>query len=238
MKTLNSGIVAYLSEKLGVTEGHIRNKVSVLANSYPKTTPNGVAHIFAQLRGLSVRQKLDKEDKASLPQVEIVNQSTKVLKAKPTSKPKQAVIISHPSTDVFISGHIAEINRAYNSACYTAVFILLRKVVENLIIDILRAKFPTSSKKQNLELYYDKARGRYQDFSIILVNLYKNRVAFGPEEKAVEKLYNKVLPLKNDANDKTHSWFHLVTKKKEIEDLEIPTIMALINAIEKSIGIN
>ncbi len=238
MKRLDSRIVALLAEKLKISKGHIRNIITRMSNHYPQTTPNGVAHIFALERGVSIRQKLDKEDKASLPQVDIIKQSTKILKLKIKNKAKEEVLVAYSSDNLFINGHIDEINKTYNAGCYTAVFILTRKVIENLIIDILKAKFPTKDDSKNLELYYDKQRGRYKDFSIILDNLRQKKIFFGPESKAVEQLYNKTVPLKNDANDKAHSWFHLVRNKKEIEDLEVDAIITLIRTIEKSIGIS
>lgn len=43
--------------------------------------------------------------------------------------------------------------------------------------------------------------------------------------------------LKNDANNKTHSWYHLVEKKKEIDNLNLKAIIEIIKKLEKVVGI-
>jgi hypothetical protein len=48
-----------------------------------------------------------------------------------------------------------------------ALPVMLRKLLENLLIDILRKKYGTSE----LSLYYDTTRRRFQDFSVLVENL-------------------------------------------------------------------
>src|SRR3989344_6112020 len=50
-------------------------------------------------------------------------------------------VFDYSTTDHFKKGHVEELNKAYTFTCNTAVFILARKIVENLIIDILKAKY-------------------------------------------------------------------------------------------------
>lgn len=145
-------------------------------------------------------------------------------------------VISYDTDDHFISGHFSELNRAYTFGCYTSVFILARKIVENLIIDILKQYFP-EKKKGNKELYFDTAKGRLKDFGVILKNLYSKRNDFGTENKAIERLYKLSDSLKDDANDKTHSWYHLVENRKEIDNLNLVAIFELIKKIERHVGI-
>lgn len=147
---------------------------------------------------------------------------------------KKPDFVSYETTDHFINGHFSELNRAFNSDCYTSVFILTRKIIENLIIDLLRKKYPPNNKA-NKELYYDTAQGRFCDFGIILDNFNKKKGDFGVDKVAVERLYAHAKSFKQNANDKTHSWFHLVETKKEIEDLNITQIFELIKQIEKGI---
>ena len=153
------------------------------------------------------------------------------------SKPKKiSEAIKYESENPFIKGHILELNRAYTFSCFTAVFILGRKIIENLIVDILRKKFPETSK-QNKELYFDIVQNRFRDFGVILENLHKKKNEFGTENKAVEKLYVLAKKFKDDSNDKVHSWYHLVKKKGEIDELELQTIIDLIVKIESHVGI-
>jgi hypothetical protein len=146
-------------------------------------------------------------------------------------------LIRYDTNDPFIKGHINEINMAYTCSCYTCANILARKIIENLIIDILRAKYPQKTKAHT-ELYYNTSQRRYKDFGIILDSLYKKRTEFDlDDKKLVERLISKARALKEDANDKTHSWFYLVKSKKEIDELEIQTIIDLIIRLESNLGI-
>ena len=145
-------------------------------------------------------------------------------------------IVKYDATDHFIKGHIDELNRAYTFKCYTSVFILARKIVENLIINILKKKFPEKAKA-NKELYFDISRSRLKDFEDILKSLRSKKNGFGSENKAVERLCDLAAKLKENANNKTHSLYHLVEKKKEIDDLNLNAIFELIKKLEQVVGI-
>jgi hypothetical protein len=73
--------------------------------------------------------------------------------------------------NVFPDDFYAEIvnltNRCYALEMNTVVPLLIRKLFENLLIDIIRAFYGT----QSLDLFYDKAHGKFNDFSILLDNM-------------------------------------------------------------------
>lgn len=145
-------------------------------------------------------------------------------------------IVQYDTDSHFIKGHIDEINRAYNAKCYTSVFILSRKVVENLIIDILKKKFPEGIR-ENKELYFNISQSRLKDFGDILKNLRSKKDDFGTENKAVEKLCDLASALKDNANNKTHSWYHLVERQSEIDDLNLTAIFELVKKLEQVVGL-
>ena len=230
---LNPKILEVLSKKSGLKESTIRQNISKLKRSYPKCTLNAVAQIYASSLGFTVMQKLSQEDKNTIPHNEIVNPKIKIQKKQIVKNEKTINFISYTSDGFFIKGHIDEVNKAYTKGCYTSVLILARKIIENLIIDILRNKYPDNSKK-NKELYYDIPRNRYLDFSIVLKNLYFKKKEFGiTKAKVIQRLYQKSKTFKDQANDKAHSWYHLVKNRKEIDDLEIQYIIELIKEIEE-----
>lgn len=170
-------------------------------------------------RGKTVWQKLSSEDKSLMPNVDIAKIKI-VLPSKASKKKAKLVktIIKYDTNDYFKQGHIDEINRAYTNNCYTSVFILSRKVIENLIIEILTKKFPPTTR-ENKALYYDIAQKRFKDFSVILKNLFDKRHEFDPKHvKTIEALYKQALKFKDEANDATHSWYHLVEKERDIDD--------------------
>ena len=69
--------------------------------------------------------------------------------------------------DDFYKRLVEEINRVYSYGLPMSLSILVRKLFENLIIDILRRKYGTSE----LALYYDPSRGKFHDFSVLIRNL-------------------------------------------------------------------
>ena len=232
---LKKDILKHLEKKLGIKGSTIRVQLSILKRDYSGLTLNAAAQRYAQKHGISILTKLDEKDKLSLAQVPLpsitqIKSTEKIKVSKNIIKKKDKKVIEFETTDIFIKGHIDEINRAYNSQCYTSVVILARKIIENLIIDILTIYFPPNSKI-NKELYFDTAMGHSKDFSVILDNFYNKRVDFGIKKPIVEKLYKLAKQLKGDANNKTHSWFHLVNRQKEVDDLELQVIIELIKKL-------
>jgi len=231
--TLNPKIVEKLSAKLNLQPSTVRQQISTLKQKYPNCTSNAAAQILAASKGLTVMQQLASDDRATLPNLEPVRDSVKVNVKRPKSKLKLETLISYDTTDHFVRDHVEELNRAYTHRVYTAAYILLRKIIENLIVDILKQKYPAKNSKQNLELYWDIAKRRFKDFSIILRNLYDKRAEFGPDQsKAIERVYQLAKRFKDEANDKTHSWYHIVRNKHELLDLQPQDMIELIKVIE------
>src|ERR1700724_3640555 len=128
MPKLKSEILNYLSTKLGKSEGSIRVGISTLRSSkFPEAPLNSVAQVYAQKHGVTVWQKLNKDEKAAVPRHDIVRPTQKVQAKKIVKKESTFEFLKYESKDHFIKGHLKEINRAYNQKCYTATFILARK---------------------------------------------------------------------------------------------------------------
>lgn len=218
----------------------LRVLISRKKQNNPTLTSNAAAHLVAQENNTSVLQKLDAEDKESLKGILIASQRNVQVETRVISRGKSNLekthlkpIINYESEDYFVKEHILELSRAYYSKCYTAVFILFRKIIENFIIDILKAKFPS-----RFDLVYNTALHRNHDFSVVLENLYTERNAFTHEGKeAIDRLNQLIKPFKKDANDKTHSWFHIVKSPSEVENSQLEPIIELIKFLEKEVGI-
>lgn len=230
-RSLNEKIVKKLAHDLGIAESTIKKDISMLARKYPSCTINARAQIYAQKKGKTIFRFLEDEDKQSLPNIEVSKPTIKLTQKQSTRKREKILkLIDYESTDHFIKGHIEELNKCYTKGCYTATFILCRKIVENLIIDILQKKFPPSSL-ENKELYFSTGQKRFKDFDVILENLGKVKSSFDTKQSIVERLIEKASNLKGDANKKTHSWYHLVKIKKEIDDLDVQSIIELIKKL-------
>lgn len=208
-------------------------------------THNAAAHVIAVENDSTLWGKLDENDKHSWREYQsrLGRQSqTVVIKQvskgrgnneKGQKKPLIDYVSYHPNHAHFVNGHIQELTKAYHAECYTAVFILFRKIIENLIIDILRAKFP-----MRRDLVYFAAQKRYHDFSVVMENLFNERSAFSADgEKAIARLNGIVGPFRKEANDRTHSWFYLVTSPNEVKDADLPAIIETVKVIEKEVGL-
>jgi len=233
-KGLDKGVLELLLKKTGLkSEASVRVRISELRRKYGGLTLNAAAQLYAEKFGKSIMFKLDSEDRQSLNQAKIQAMPKKTIYIKKARKisGEPFEYLKYPSKDKFEQKHIEEINKAYNCGCYTAVYILCRKVIENLIIKLLRKRF--SGKE--IALYWDKPRGRFHDFKIILKNLNLKVGQFsGPIQTAVRRLASKATIFAKDANDKTHSLFHVATKK-ELDDANIDEIFELIILIDKEI---
>ncbi len=233
-RKLDDKILKFLKKKTGKTIPTIRNDISKLRRDFSGAPINSVAHIYARQHDTSVLAKLTLEEKEKVPNVEIPK--PRKIKTKTNQKKgKLTQIIKFPSSNKFIKGHIDETNRAYSSKCYTAAYILIRKILENLIIDIIRQKFPPKKKKENLEMYYDLNQKRSKDFSAILKNFEKESSKFAPDDVLIKRIVKLCKEFKDDANDKTHSWYHLVSKKKELDDKDPQYILDLIEQLGKNV---
>lgn len=225
---LNPLVLDFLHKRLKKAVATIRTDISKLKRNYQQATLNAVAQIYAQQHGESVRRLISKEDKLTIPSVKIEKVSTLKSKKKDNMREQIKNIIQFETADHFLKKHVVEINRAYTNRCYTCVFVLSRKVLENLIIEILKTKYPA-----NRDLYFDTSKGRNQDFSVVLDNLFKKRSEFGDDKKkAIERLHQKLKPFKNDANDKVHSLYHIVESAQEVDDWNLDSIIALITRIQ------
>lgn len=92
------------------------------------------------------------------------------LKTTPNDEFLKAIAVP----DDFYRKLINEINLLYENQLPMSLSILIRKLFENLIIDILRKKYGTAE----LSLYYNTSRGRFHDFSVLLQNLDSRKTDF------------------------------------------------------------
>ena len=228
---LSPVILEILINKTGKSEKTIRNAVSLLHRQYSSLTMNQLAQIYALRIGTSVRAKLTREEKETFPNIHIQKPSTITQKITRNNKREQIKqLVTYETSDRFIKAHVDEINRCYTFRCYTAAFILCRKLIENLLTDLIRTKYPQNNL-QNVELYFDISRGRTRDFSEIIQNLKKRSTDFGPDKKLLERALLKSEEFKDDANDKAHYWFHILKSPRELDDKNIQDIVDMIGKL-------
>lgn len=98
-----------------------------------------------------------------------------------------------------------EIERCYHANAHTAVVVLSRKLLENLLVELLRIRYGLE-KSTERELFYDAGRKRFQSFAILIENFENNLDDFLPfserlDEDTVEKLDN----VRETGNASAHS---------------------------------
>jgi hypothetical protein len=134
-----------------------------------------------------------------------------MIKVRPN--PKCLISIESIHDDFYIK-LIAEINTLYDNGRYVPVCLLLRKLLENLVIDILRKKYGTS----NIDLYYNTSKGMFQSFSSLLDNL---RTRIGDfkhiDSNFDEAIIRRIDFYRNRCNSASHSISFDITPEK-IED--------------------
>lgn len=233
---LKPEILEHLKKKLGYKPESIQVQLSILKRKYSGLTLNAAAQRYAQKHGTSILPKLTPEDKDSLAKVPLIVIPKKEIIMSRNQKGRKTFVIflSYQTQDRFERKHVEEINGTYNAHCYTATYILCRKLMESLIIEILKKKFPSGKDRI---LYEHPTQRRFLDFSVVLDNIYKQRTQFSiTGSSAIQRLKQKATHFKNDANDKTHSLFHIATKN-EIDAAEVQEIFDLIVKLNQEVGI-
>lgn len=232
---LNPRILKYLKEKLKgkVSEYTIQPAISRIRRKYPSLTLNAAAEVFARKYDESIQKFFNDRDRDSLKTKKIEKITIKT--QSPKKRSKLIIIARYETNDKMLKAHLNEINKTYTYGCYTATFVLCRKVLENLIIhNILKKKF--SAKSQNdREKYFDFGKKRFLDFSKLLYNLRSSSNDFASDNKLVERICELADGFKDPANDMTHSLYH-IAKKKEIDDKNFQEILDLILRLEKNIN--
>ncbi len=125
-----------------------------------------------------------------------------------------------------------EINVCFDHNHANAAFFLCRKMVENLVYNILEKKFPS-----RVDLWFDQGRKLRHNFSVLVKNLYDERNNFSkPNVKTyIEKFSSEVGPFRKDANTKAHYVFEYLSDKKELARYKIKDLVQLLVKIYDNI---
>jgi hypothetical protein len=131
----------------------------------------------------------------------------------------------YPQT-VFYDRLEDEINLAYSiSRLPNAVLLLSRKLIENLVYNLLEYKFGP----QGINIYYYVSQRRAHDFSVLLHNLEENKNKFQPNEiDLIEQFLKTVHPFRRDANSKAHKVMDYLDKMSSIGKFKIPEMVTIL----------
>jgi len=211
-------------------EGSIRARLSQFSskNGY---TLGASAELMAKQKNKTVYGSLSDEDKKCLRNTEIkvikVNGYGKngVIRSGRVMIRNKFINFKDKYPEVFYNPLENEINRAYNNPDLpNAVLILSRKLMENLLFNILEKKYPKSRT-----LWWQESPPRPLDFSVLLNNLVDNKGNFETDEQELIGKFNMLVkPFIKTANQKTHRIMDYLEKRSELKMFKIPEIVQIL----------
>lgn len=112
-------------------------------------------------------------------------------------------ITADPPSDNFYEPLVEDINRSYRHHIYDATMILSRKLLENLLIEVLRLRLGT---EDHLETFYIPTQGRFQPFSELIESFSDNIEEFRPYDPDLDAAFvNRLDQFRTRANANAHS---------------------------------
>jgi hypothetical protein len=105
---------------------------------------------------------------------------------------------------------IDEINTCYEYEAYSSALVILRKLIENLLVDILRMKYQPTGEH---EFYFDESKKQFLPLSLLVSNL--ESIASEYERYGLTRTHLGIIKgLRKDGNRSAHSIIDLVDKRK------------------------
>ncbi len=142
------------------------------------------------------------------------------------SSSQSDLLIKSKFEDYFYSQIIDETNGTFLLGYYIATVILIRKLFENLIIDLLKMKFPPDVEK-NKELYFMENGKRHKDFKDLIKVLAFKKTEIDDGHGTIETLSKRLTAIKELGNKNAHRLTYIATRD-EINNLRLTETIALI----------
>lgn len=159
--------------------------------------------ISGLLRHLNTKGWVDKSKSGyylTLNGEEKIEASLLTLRPKTTTRNNDFLNI-HGIEDDFYAPLISDINRCYRAGVNDPVLILFRKLIENVLIDVLRGHYG----KQNINLFYVPSQGRFQSFSTLLKNVKAKKRNFKMYYLDIDNLIDEIDEFRERGNSSAHS---------------------------------
>jgi hypothetical protein len=116
-----------------------------------------------------------------------------------------------------------EINACYKSNLPNATLILSRKLIENLLYNILERKYPRQP-----DLWYDTRYRRTLDFFKLIVNIDIKKDDFPADQRdLIVKLLGLFPDFRREANSTTHKIIDYINDSDDLDNLKITDIVEL-----------
>ena len=151
--------------------------------------------------------------------VQLLTTSRKESEKRPQSSTRRLLRFEGKYPQTFYNTLEDEINTAYsNPKLPNATYMLTRKLIENLLYNLLEYKFGV----RNISLYYDVSNKRAHNFGVLLENLREHKPDFDPDQHAlIEKFLSIVHPFRRDANSKAHQVIEYLDNMRYVRNAKI-----------------
>ena len=117
-----------------------------------------------------------------------------------------------------------EVNDCYTAELPNATFFLCRKLIENLLFNILEKKY-----KHNQEKWWNAEYDQPWALSRLIKNLHQNRKDFKPNvKKYIEKAHPLLQKLRNEVNPKAHNIYDYLGTKEDLDKFKINDVVQLL----------
>ncbi len=165
-----------------------------------------------------------------LADVEVQEAAKELLYNQPAETPQVGEFVAHDFGDPFLDYIKKEINNAHANNLFVSVMFLSRKILESIIVRVFEVVFPKLVNKEYAEsnhaLWYDKDRGKYQNFGVMLNNLKDKAGNFNEDKDLILEFVTLVRPFKDETNRCVHQDYK-VPDEPYINQWKIPHTLYL-----------
>jgi hypothetical protein len=119
-----------------------------------------------------------------------------------------------------------EINTCFKQGFYMASLELSKRLIHNLLIDLIRTNFPLAGEGHR-SLYYNYQKEDFRDTRELLKALSDKKQDLNVNPEAIDYLIDLITPMEPKKKPESHS-FGAIPKRENIQDLRIEETMEFI----------
>jgi hypothetical protein len=139
---------------------------------------------------------------------------------------KQNKLIDIDFVDDHYNSIRTEINTCFKQGFYMASLELSKRLIQNLLVDLIRSNFPLAGEGHR-SLYYDYLKEDFRNTDELLKELSEKKHDFNVNPDAIDYLIELISPMEPKKKPESHS-FGVIPKRKDIQNLRIEEAMELI----------
>lgn len=238
--TLSKRLREEVCKKLQIHERQLRNRVAEVTNDADITDRDVALLLIAHKQKINItkpryavpKDKIEKfneqlkDKKVPGSQIVVTQPNARKNGKEPQVQFRRLLNFKGKYPEIFYDRLEDEINTAYNNPKLpNAVLMLSRKLIENLVYNLLQYKF----KGAGIRIYFDTAHNRPHDFGVLLDNLKDQKHKFDQDLCSdIDKLLEIVNRFRLDANSKIHNIMEYLESTREIKKMKIVEMVQIL----------